>query len=188
MPEEQDAHTTIDRIADADNLRDIACEIRQHLVHLGIAIDDARPRTVRGSQQRLRHFQRAYRSLQSLMIGVPDRLLDAHLLPEKPAIRSHLERGEIIHRSLIDEFFNVPDRMLGTTQWESVAVAVNSRLDRPVRHLRDCHVDVNALLQAARHRRTETARLAQKIFLALGSAEGAMIGAETEFESSAADP
>jgi len=178
MPEEPDAHTKIDRVADTDNLRDIACEIRQHLVHLGIAIDDARRGTARGSQQRRLHrFQRAYRSLQSLMIGVPDKFLDAHLLPEKPTIRSHLERGEIIHRSLIDELSKVPDRTPGPMRWESVA-------DRLGRHLLDCHVDLNSLLNATRHRRTETSRLAQKIFLALGSAEGAMIGAETEFESS----
>jgi len=96
------------------------------------------------------------------------------------------ERSELAHRSLVESIRDTPDRMRepNHTRGSSLdALIVNARLNNLREHLRNHGVELSLLLKAAGHRRTVPMRLAHRIFLALGETEGAMIGAESRFES-----
>ncbi|VTU36728.1 hypothetical protein RA8CHR_05551 [Variovorax sp. RA8] len=68
-----------------------AVQIRRHLVDLGVGIDLARSGTVTSTQRALQQLQHAYRNLQGLMIGVPERLLDVQPESERRSARQLLQ-------------------------------------------------------------------------------------------------
>ena len=76
---------------DPPDAYDQAVQIRRHLVHLGVGIDLARSGTVTSTQRALRQLQNAYRNLQGLMIGVPERVLDVQPEPERRSVRQLLQ-------------------------------------------------------------------------------------------------
>jgi hypothetical protein len=199
-----------------------AVQIRRHLVDLGVGIDVARSGTVTSTQRALQQLQHAYRNVQGLMIGTPERLLDVQPDPERRSIRELLqtalsgsrlqaptlhatasaaaspcrsgsgalsamfEVGELNHRSLVEMFRDMPGRARPHASNDSEALAtlvINARLDHLHKHLLAHRTELSQLLKAAGHRRTMPMRLAHGIFLALGEVEGAMIGAESLFET-----
>jgi hypothetical protein len=95
-----------------------------------------------------------------------------------------LERHERVHASLVHRFSTLSDTSLEApgAGWEFQPVPVAFRLARLGWHLRDHCTSVETLLQGGCHRRSEAASLARSLYSALGSAEGAMIGAEKNFE------
>lgn len=204
------------------DLYEQAVRIRRHLVDLGVGIDLARSGTVTSTQRALQQLQHAYRNLQALMIGAPERLLDIQPESERRSVRQLLqtalsgsrlqaptlraigsaaaspcrsgpgalsamfESGELNHRSLVEAFRNMPDRARELSSKDGGALAtliVNARIDHLHKHLLAHRAELSQLLKAIGHRRTMPMRLAHGIFLALGEVEGAMIGAESQFES-----
>jgi hypothetical protein len=198
-----------------------AVQIRRHLVDLGIGIDLARSGTVTSTQRALQQLQHAYRNLQGLMIGTPERLLDVQPESEQRSVRELLqvalcgsrlqaptlraaasaaaspcrsgsgalsamfESGELNHRSLVEMFRNMPERAHQHPSKDGGALAtliVNARLDHLHKQMLTHRTELSQLLKAVGHRRTLPMRLAHGIFLALGELEGAMIGAESQFE------
>ncbi|VTU37881.1 hypothetical protein H6CHR_05083 [Variovorax sp. PBL-H6] len=102
------------------------------------------------------------------------------------ALSAIFETGELNHRSLVETFRNLPERARqhGSKDGEALAtLIVNARLDHLHKHLLAHRTELSELLKAIGHRRTMPMRLAHGIFLALGEVEGAMIGAESQFES-----
>lgn len=203
-------------------LYDQAVRIRRHLVDLGVGIELARGGTVTSTQRALQPLQHAYRNLQGLMIGVPERLLDIQPESERRSARQLLqaalsgsrlqaptlratgsaaastcrsgpgalsamfESGERIHRSLVEAFSDMPDpaSQLSSKDGGTLATLIaTARLDHLHKQLLIHHTELSQLLKAIGHRRTMPMRLAHGIFLALGEVEGAMIGAESRFET-----
>lgn len=200
-----------------------AVQIRRHLVDLGVGIDLARSGTVTSTQRALQQLQHAYRNLQGLMIGVPERLLDVQPESERRSARQLLqtalsgsrlqaptlhatgsaaasspcrsgsgalsamfESGELNHRSLVETFRDMPDRARQHSSKDGGALAtliINARLDHLHKHMLAHRAELSQLLKTIGHRRTMPMRLAHGIFLALGEVEGAMIGAESRFET-----
>ncbi|KWT70219.1 hypothetical protein APY03_6731 [Variovorax sp. WDL1] len=208
--------------AAAPDLYSQAVRIRRHLVDLGVGIDLARSGTVTSTQRALQQLQHAYRNLQGLMIGVPERLLDIHPESERRSVRQLLqtalsgsrlqaptlhatasaaaspcrsgagalsamfESGELSHRSLVETFHDMPDRARRHSPKDGEALAtliINARLDHLHKQMLAHRAELSELLKAIGHRRTMPMRLAHGIFLALGQVEGAMIGAESRFET-----
>ncbi|MDR6539756.1 hypothetical protein J2739_005558 [Variovorax soli] len=197
-----------------------AVHVRRRLAHLAAGIDEARAGTITNTQRSLRQLQHAYRSLQGLMIGVPDRLLNFEPGSGRCTIRHVLQRalagtampacfvqhisstapcacrscpgtlsaifeiGEHVYRAVVEGLRDAPDLSFepGTTRGGSLSLIIHARVDRLSRHLLDHQVELRRLLKSAGHRRTLSMRLAHRIFMVLGDAEGAMIGAESRFE------
>lgn len=198
-----------------------AAHISQRLMDLGSHIHETRGPTVTSTQRSLQQLQHAYRGLQGLVIGVPDRLLDLQPGSAQRTIRDLLltalhgsgpqalanssgasavhcacepcrgglsaifESSERIQLALVEGLRDTPDlmRFYGSLRSGPPALIVNARLDRMRRHLLELQEELGRLLKGAGHRRTLPMRLAHGIFLALGHAEGAMIGAESQFEN-----
>lgn len=105
--------------------------------------------------------------------------------PCRGGLSAIFESSERIQLALVEGLRDTPDliRFYGSLRSGPPALIVNARLDRMRRHLLELQEELGRLLKAAGHRRTLPMRLAHGIFLALGHAEGAMIGAESQFEN-----
>ena len=126
-----------------------------------------------------------YGSMDTPMASPSSQIASEPSRPYQDSLSTVFERGELIHRSLIDGLCEMsvrtPHALAASCKWPSRNL--HTRLDRLEGHLLKHQVELNVLLQSAGHRRTAPMRLAQRIFSALGHAEGAMIGAESRFES-----
>lgn len=82
------------------------------------------------------------------------------------------------HEALMDELSTVEDEELEFAQswWEGSSVSIRFRLNRLGWHLQDHAAVVETICERVGRTRSEAERLVVRIFTALGSAEGAMIG------------
>lgn len=89
-----------------------------------------------------------------------------------------LQIWEQRHEALVEELSTVTDEELDFAQswWEGSSVSIRFRLNRLGWHLQDHAAVVETICERIGRVRSETERLAVRIFTALGSAEGAMIG------------
>lgn len=89
-----------------------------------------------------------------------------------------LQTWERRHNELQEEFAGVTDAELDFARswWEASDVCVRFRLNRLGWHLQDHAAVLETICERIGRVRTETERLAARIFTALGTAEGAMIG------------
>jgi hypothetical protein len=89
-----------------------------------------------------------------------------------------LQTWELRHNELLEELAGVTDAELDIERswWEESGVSVRFRLNRLGWHLQDHVAVLETICERIGRVRTETERLAVRIFTALGTAEGAMIG------------
>jgi hypothetical protein len=89
-----------------------------------------------------------------------------------------LQTWEQRHEALVEEFSMITDEELDFAQswWEGSSVSIRFRLNRLGWHLQDHAAVVETICERIGRVRSETERLAVRIFMALGAAEGAMIG------------
>jgi hypothetical protein len=90
------------------------------------------------------------------------------------------------HEALVEEFATVDDDELDFERgwWEGSGVSIRFRLNRLGWHLQDHAAVVETICERLGRARSETERLMVRIFTALGSAEGAMIGLSAETKRS----
>jgi Thioredoxin-like/DinB superfamily len=93
-----------------------------------------------------------------------------------------LQTWELRHNELLEELAAVTDAELDFERswWEESGVSVRFRLNRLGWHLQDHAAVLETICERIGRVRTETERLAVRIFTALGTAEGAMIGLPSE--------
>ena len=89
------------------------------------------------------------------------------------------ERGERLHSSVVEKLRGITHQPATSAH----SIHIQEQLSHVQTHLLERHVDLHKLLDNAGHRRTGPMNLAHDVFMALGHAEGAMIGAERRFES-----
>ena len=227
LPDTTDRLFDVGRGTEFAELHTGAVEVHQHLLNFGDATRVARQGSVTRTQRSLHELQRAYRGMQGLLIGVPDRLLDLHPptrqrtlrdllqltvlsysvhLPEMPktqqllvedsatpakslyrppcpgSLSAMFERSERIHQLLIEALCETPDQVRSASAGRRANT--QTRLDSLQWHLLKRQTELSALLKEIAHQRTPAMQMAHRIFSALGHAEGAMIGAEPQFENS----
>lgn len=93
-----------------------------------------------------------------------------------------LQTWELRHNELVEEFAEVTDSELDFERswWEGSDVSIRFRLNRLGWHLQDHAAVLETICERIGRVRTETERLAVRIYTALGTAEGAMIGLSPE--------
>lgn len=93
-----------------------------------------------------------------------------------------LQLWEQRHEALLEEFSTIADEELDFAQswWEGSCVSIRFRLNRLGWHLQDHAAVIETICERIGRVRSETERLAVRIFTALGAAEGAMIGLSKE--------
>ncbi|OUL98899.1 hypothetical protein [Variovorax sp. JS1663] len=231
LPDSHDSHVHPRRRGGLVELHDRALNTQEHLIHIGNTISGHRRGSATRIQRSLHQLQRTYRSLQGLMIGVPDRFLDRgdprpegtvrHLLqaslnvyhanvpvlgggtPRYPmqhashsALLAHpalhepgltktdllstlFERSERFHHAMVEQLCNVPKE----SDLPAYRADIEAWLAHMEAHLLEQQVGLAHLLERAGHHRTTPMSLAHGVFVALGHAEGAMIGVESRFEN-----
>lgn len=93
-----------------------------------------------------------------------------------------LNTWEQRHQALVEEFATVSDEELDFERswWEGSSVSIRFRLNRLGWHFQDHAAVIETICERLGRVRSETERLAVRIYAALGSAEGAMIGLPAE--------
>lgn len=89
-----------------------------------------------------------------------------------------MEMSEHFHTLLVEEFQSITDEELVACSqwWEDTPITVDFRLNRLGWHLYDHAAVVETICERIGRRRTETERLAQRMYVALGTTEGHAIG------------
>lgn len=89
-----------------------------------------------------------------------------------------LNTWEQRHQDLVEEFSSIADEELDFEHrwWEGTSVSIRFRLNRLGWHLQDHAAVIETICERLGRVRSETERLAVRIYAALGSAEGTMIG------------